>query len=77
LQKCLTNTERALAMNDFCVLIELTESDLYEVSGGSRYHKGSSIKVDVDVDIDFKVISKPTTTIDNAVDNSVNIGNSG
>ena len=72
MQKCLTNTERALAMNDFCVLIELTASDLYEVSGGSR-HRSS---VDIDVDIDFKVISKPTTTIQNLVDNSVNIGNS-
>jgi hypothetical protein len=54
-------------MNDFCELIELTESDLYEVAGGR--HHGS---VDVDIDIDFKVISKPTTTITNQVDNSIN-----
>jgi hypothetical protein len=60
-------------MNNYCELIELTESDLYEVSGGSR-HKGSSVRVDVD--IDFTVISKPKTHIDNYVDNSVNIGNS-
>jgi hypothetical protein len=60
-------------MDHYCELIELTASDLYEVSGGSRSrHKGSSI--DIDIDIDFKVISKPTTTIQNQVDNSVNIG---
>ena len=57
-------------MNDFCELIELTKSELDEVSGGSRH---GGIRVNVDVDID--VTSKPHTYISNYVDNSVNIGN--
>jgi hypothetical protein len=58
-------------MNDFCELIELTESELYEVAGG-RHRSGNSVRVNVDIDID--VTSRPRTTIDNSVDNSVNIG---
>jgi hypothetical protein len=70
MQKCLTDTERKIAMNDFCELIELTASELDEVAGGRRHGHGNSVRIDVDIDVN----EHPRTTITDTVDNSVNIG---
>jgi hypothetical protein len=79
LQKCLTNTERTLAMNDFCALIELTASELDEVAGGSIFvshsgngnHSGNNSH-NVSVSLHLNIENNAQTEINNDVDNSMN-----
>jgi hypothetical protein len=63
-------------MNDFCELIELTASDLYEVAGGNSHghgHSGGNTDVDVSVRVKLVVINNASTSISNGVDNSINL----
>jgi hypothetical protein len=64
-------------MNDFCALIELSDSDLYEVAGGriSVSHSGNgnnSHNIDVSVKLHLNIENNAQTEINNTVDNSMN-----